>query len=98
MSVKIISIFLLIMFITMPLFAGLPNQAQLNKYCIQAKMTIDGGIHNFVASNIVDFTDNGFTVLWGKYRENRANYLREQFLNYNEIKEKYEKLKKEFNL
>jgi len=88
----------LVVLLSKSAFAGLPTETELNKYCIQARMVVDGDIHNFAVKAISDFTNDGFTVSWGRHGENKTYYLREQFLNYDEMKEKYLRLKKEFNL
>jgi len=95
---EVILILVGLLSITVNAFAALPTQEQLDKFCIQAEMKIDDQVHSFYIKSIADFTDDGFVVRWGKYGENRTYYLKEQFLNYNEMKEKYLRLKKEFNL
>lgn len=73
-------------------FAGLPTQEQVEKYCIQVRLKIDGDIHHYCMAFIVSFNEEGLKVKYGRYLEKINFILREDILNFEEAFEKYKRL------
>lgn len=71
----------------------LPTPEQLDKYCIAVVLDTDNQTHYFAIKTIVEFTDDSFTVRWGRYGEYRTTYKKENILNWESVAKEYKEKK-----
>jgi len=99
MFIKIIIICLLL-FNTIPIEAAnwvlrMPTMEQVEKLCVPVLLNTDHDYHYFYYKTIKKFDETGLEVKYGKRLENINSFTSDMILNYEEAKQKYEKLKRE---
>lgn len=90
MLVKIIMILVLMPSICYASLGKVVTQAQLNKYCVPVRLSIDGDVHWFHYKSIKILDTDGIDLVYGN---KTRHFSPQEVLNYGEAKLRYDTLK-----
>jgi hypothetical protein len=92
---KIICVFLLSTSLAYGAIGKIATIEQLETLCVAIQMTVDEDLHWFHYKQIESFDENGAVIKWGKGLSKKNKIYREEIMNFEEAKAKYERLKVE---